>query len=206
MAKKEKQKGSGLFGNLFNRVKEKVKQVFAPKKDKPKQPTEAKRHAKPQQIHEDKPKQVTAQTTQQPPKPKEPKPIQQIKKDIQQKREEYTPTEPQQPHVENTSNDTTLFATITIEHYRAELGYYPNSAKPKLSAWLDNLIETNGAEAVAEMIQDATASGVELTSKIAYDDELLSGYVADMLNYLPDITDWYKAEILDEFETWTDLY
>lgn len=92
------------------------------------------------------------------------------------------------------------FTHQIIEMFRYKIRVFPKVAEPILSAWLDMMIEKMGADPVAYMLQEAAANGLILDYTIAYSEERIQGYIAQMLDFLPDITDEWKAEIMEAFE------
>lgn len=94
-----------------------------------------------------------------------------------------------------------IFADTVIANYRAQIHAYPQYAEPLLSEWLDLMIADYGKEDVALMLQNGAEAGVVVTHEIAYDDEYITTYVTQMLDYLPGLTKGLKADILDQFET-----
>ena len=50
------------------------------------------------------------------------------------------------------------------------------------------------------MLQNGAEAGVVVTHEIAYDDEYITTYVSQMLDYLPGLSKGLKADILDQFE------
>lgn len=93
-----------------------------------------------------------------------------------------------------------IFADTVISNYRMQIHAYPNYAEPLLTEWLDQMIDQYGKEDVALMLQNGAEAGVVVTHEIAYDDEYITTYVSQMLDYLPGLSKGLKAEILDQFE------
>lgn len=119
--------------------------------------------------------------------------------------ENLTPPTPEQEIPENINTDTSFFAETIIGNYRQQLRKFPIHAEPLLGQWLDKLIAEHGIEDVATMLQAGASEGNLLTFEIAYSMEKMEGYIAEMLTYLPEMTDWYKAEVMEQFETWVEL-
>lgn len=92
------------------------------------------------------------------------------------------------------------FTHQIIEMFRYKIRVFPKVAEPILSSWLDMMIEKMGADPVAYMLQESAANGLILDYTIAYSEERIQGYIAQMLDFLPDITDEWKAEIMEGFE------
>ena len=223
----------GLFGNLFSRIKGKIEEI-RDKRKQPKQPTQpAPQPKKPTQTTPPK-SQPKKPTQPAPPKPQPKKstkatlvkptkttPVKQVpvkpvedNNDWNMSPEEikfasmttYEVTEYEKRHGKiSVAPNMNFFAETVIGNFRRELQHFPAKAEPKLNQWLDRVISEYGTEDVANMLQSGRENGLVVTPDIAYDDELLEGYISDMLDYLPDMTDWYKAEIMDSMEEWYDV-
>ncbi len=115
-----------------------------------------------------------------------------------------TPSGEQHERTDSTNTDPSFFAKVVISNYLWECQKFPNSAYPVIKDWIERLINSRGEESVAQMLQDGAEAGLVLTYDIAYSEKLY-GYLADMLNYLPDSTDWEKEEIMEQFESWEDI-
>lgn len=130
---------------------------------------------------------------------------QQRQQQIDTQRSYYTPEEPETEPQDTVNEDNSFYVESIILHYLQEISHYPSHAEPILRNWLNSLIDKYGKADVAKMLQDGAEAGVILTREIAYDDELLQGYISDMLDYLPEMEDWAKADVLDSFDSWTDI-
>ena len=124
---------------------------------------------------------------------------------VRENRKKYTPEEPKQEYQDNVNDGESFFVDTVIRNYLEEISYYPSKAQPVLWQWLNSLIDKYGKEDVAVMLQDGAEAGVVLTREIAYDGEKLQGYISDMLDYLPEMTDWGKEDILDSFDDWVNI-
>lgn len=90
-----------------------------------------------------------------------------------------------------------------IANFMGSLSKYNIDFQNKMRSWLNGLINEypNGREAgksaVAQMLHEGAENGVVVTYRIAYSDEMLSEFMADMLDYLPsDVRT--KADIMEE--------
>ena len=119
--------------------------------------------------------------------------------------EPYRPQQPTQPHPPVVNESDSFYSDTIIKLYRDALKYYPQHAEPLLNNWLDSLIAKYGKDDVATMIQQASSNGVILTYEIAYDTYKMHAYIAEMLNYLPEMTPEWASVILDEFDEWNDI-
>lgn len=101
---------------------------------------------------------------------------------------------------ENISNDTSFFDKVTITNYRGMIRPVNQYAHDLLTAWLDNIIAKHGEHKTAVMLNKGAENGVLLSYKVLYDKDKLHQYIAEMLNYLPEVTTEFKAEIMDALE------
>ena len=93
-------------------------------------------------------------------------------------------------------------ADIIINNFRTDvIGRFPESAGPILNRWLDGLLAQQDKEDVANMLETASANGVVIDYKVAYNTEALMGAIADFMDYL-DTTPGFKQDLMDilEFE------
>lgn len=82
------------------------------------------------------------------------------------------------------NTDKLSFSYIVIRNYRDMIKTFPKVAYPILSQWLDDLISEYGEWETALMLDEGLRSGLVLTKEIAYDENKLQDYMADMENYL----------------------
>lgn len=98
------------------------------------------------------------------------------------------------------------FTDIVLSNFHAQLMQFPNAeGVPLLLAWFDKLIEDNGKEAVAQMLQDGADQGIILTWETVYKAVNTKTYMTEMMNHLPDQGKIYSEQIMDmmeQFEWW----
>lgn len=91
-------------------------------------------------------------------------------------------------------------ADIIINNFRSDvIGRFPESAGPILNRWLDGLLAQQDKEDVANMLETASANGVVIDYKVAYNTEALMGAIADFMDYL-DTTSGFKQDLMDTLE------
>lgn len=90
-----------------------------------------------------------------------------------------------------------------IGNFMGSVSKYNTDFQTKMRSWLNGLINDYpqgreaGKAAVAQMLHEGAENGVVVTYRIAYSDEMLSEFMADMLDYLPsDVRT--KADIMEE--------
>lgn len=101
---------------------------------------------------------------------------------------------------ENISEDATFFDAVVISGFRSHVRQFNERASNLLLSWLDKILSTNDAHAVATMLNDGAESGLILTYQIVYSQDKLTQYISEMLNYLPEAGPLFKAEIMDAME------
>lgn len=127
------------------------------------------------------------------------------KESVEQKRQQYIPPKEEQLRQERINTDSSFYSDAIIANYRNQLRQYPAMAEPMLTNWLDYMIAEHGKDDVAKMLEDGAKNGVVLTFEIAYSEDKLVGYIADLMDWLPEMTDWYKAELMEQFEMWEEI-
>lgn len=108
------------------------------------------------------------------------------------------PTQPV-PEVKILEDDD-YWADRILSNYRSFVRGFNEGAQARLFTWLDAIIAKRGKQDVAEMLEAGAAAGVLVNYQIAYDEKLLTAYINKMLDYLPDIGEIEKEDILESIE------
>lgn len=99
----------------------------------------------------------------------------------------------------NPSDDSGMWDRNIINNFLESVAHFPKVAYPIISRWIFNLIDEYDIHTVAEMLEDGLENGNVFTYEIAYDEEKISDYMADMENYLQvPVED--KADVMDALE------
>lgn len=100
---------------------------------------------------------------------------------------------------------------VFITNFRATLDNWNEALRNVVNDWIDHLIAEYGKHDVAVMLADGTASGCVITYQEAYDSSKLKDYMAEMIDFLPEITQWgkdelneYTEELLFEGSSWSE--
>jgi hypothetical protein len=115
-----------------------------------------------------------------------------------------TPQPPQQ------NNDYIPVTDTVISNFRWYIKGFPSRISDKVLNWLDNLISTAGVNRVAQMLEDNSSKLSDYLTRTGYDSEgAVVEYCTDMLNYLPEMTDNDRADLMEDFESedgtgWSD--
>lgn len=118
---------------------------------------------------------------------------------------QYTPPQPEQEHEDKINTDTSFFVDSVIQSWLDEIHHFPKMAEPILKQWYNELLTRYTKEDIATMLEEGARAGLLLNYDIAYDGEKLAGYMSDMLDFYPEMTEWEKADIMEQFESWEDL-
>lgn len=101
------------------------------------------------------------------------------------------------------------FATVVITNYLAELNKWEHANKEqvrlnagRVTNWIMTLLEKNGKETVARMIEQGAQDGIILDFWTLYNDQLTSEYMTEMVRKFPGMNgedrDAMRKEIADE--------
>lgn len=93
-----------------------------------------------------------------------------------------------------------FFYKNIIYQFLEELSTYNHPGARKLEYWVNALIEQNGEEDTAIMLQTGAEQGLILTFETVYDETERNNYIQQMINYLPDIGELTKEDLLHDFE------
>lgn len=106
---------------------------------------------------------------------------------------------------ENISEDTSFFDAVVITGFKSHVRQFNEHASNLLLSWLDRILATNDAHDVATMLNDGAESGLLVTYQIVYSQDKLTQYMSQMLDYLPEAGELFKAEMMDAMEQEEDF-
>lgn len=93
------------------------------------------------------------------------------------------------------------FDRTIISNWKSYVLGFPPSISVKLLGWINALIFENGEESVATMLEEAPAELRDYLTRLGYDsDTAVEEYCADLINYLPDVSEQYKSDFMELFE------
>lgn len=101
---------------------------------------------------------------------------------------------------ENISKDTSFFDAVVISGFKAHVRQFNEHASNLLLSWLDKILATNDVHDVATMLNDGAEAGLIVTYQIVYSQDKLTQYMSEMLDYLPEAGELFKAEMMDAME------
>lgn len=100
-----------------------------------------------------------------------------------------------------------FFAKAVIQQYRTELNKWRPAFQDKINAWLDRVFESvrrneddigmSAERAVAQMLEQGRQNGLILTWVEAYNEEVCTYYMTQMINYLPEIGQMFVDEMTE---------
>lgn len=101
------------------------------------------------------------------------------------------------------------YSEVIIANYRREIARFPGPIyEMVIGGWLNPLIHEQGIDNVAKMIEDSPEKLKEYLNRVAYGDSAsaVADYTANMLNYMPDMTESRKRDLQEAFETYGSFY
>ena len=107
-------------------------------------------------------------------------------------------------------NITSDEVNLIIKNFQDSYSKYNPQAQEILDRWLGNLRALKGDEAVAQMISDARANGLNVTSNIVYGN-MIESFIQDFMDYLPEedqLGELEFADLMDSIEMqedWGDI-
>lgn len=108
---------------------------------------------------------------------------------------QYTLQEP--PEYSSFPNE----ADIIIQNFRADvIVRFPENAGPILERWLTDIERLYDRNDIATMLQEAANNGVMIDYKVAYNNDMLMGAIADFMDFLPDASEGVKQDLMDAIE------
>ena len=106
---------------------------------------------------------------------------------------------------ESISEDETFFDAVIITNFKAHVRQFNEHASNLLLSWLDRILATNDVHDVATMLNDGAEAGLIVTYQIVYSQDKLTQYMSEMLDYLPEAGELFKAEMMDAMEEEEDF-
>lgn len=96
--------------------------------------------------------------------------------------------------------DRNFFSYQVIENFKVNANKFNINFSTKIISWINMLIDKYGEDAVSEMLEAGARDGKLINYQMAYDGRLLNQYIASMLDYLPDVGEIMKEDILEAVE------
>lgn len=106
---------------------------------------------------------------------------------------------------ENISEDESFFDAVVITGFKAHVRQFNEHASNLLLSWLDRILATNDVHDVATMLNDGAEAGLIINYQIVYSQDKLTQYMSEMLDYLPEAGELFKAEMMDAMEEEEDF-
>lgn len=133
------------------------------------------------------------------PQPKKP----QTKK----KQKKIKTRQPQQPKQgKEKTMPPELFVGAVIDNFLKSLEIYSPRTQSLMKSWLNNLRAKRGDDAVATMLEEGGSHGTVFTWEMSYDDNLRVEFISRMLEYLPEIGEMEKEDIIESVYDDVDNY
>lgn len=106
---------------------------------------------------------------------------------------------------ENISEDESFFDAVVITGFKAHVRQFNEHASNLLLSWLDRILATNDVHDVATMLNNGAEAGLIVNYQIVYSQDKLAQYMSEMLDYLPEAGELFKAEMMDAMEEEEDF-
>lgn len=97
-----------------------------------------------------------------------------------------------------------LYDRIVISNFRALISQFNEYARNELTRWLNAIIAQTSEHETAVMLDRGAENGLILTYKFVYNRQLLFEYMANMIDYLPEVGEFTKESIMDAVQTEED--
>lgn len=101
---------------------------------------------------------------------------------------------------ENISEDESFFDAVVISGFKTHVTHFNEYASNMLLKWLNRILKTSDTHDVAKMLNDGAEAGLLVTYQIVYSQDKLTQYMSQMLNYLPEVGQLFKDEMMDALE------
>lgn len=97
--------------------------------------------------------------------------------------------------------DYTSADTVIINQFHNYLSSFPRNLVSPISQLIKNLEFTNGKRDVAEMLNNLPEKFHECLARYGYDsNSAVSDFATQMVEYMPNISDEYKKDLMERFE------
>lgn len=101
----------------------------------------------------------------------------------------------------NPTYNEDFFYDVIISQYKTYVLEFDSPIAGRLIRWLDDLLAKYGKEEVTGMLQYGAEHGLIVDYRIMYSDENSRQYMTEMLNYLPDLGQLERDELIDAIES-----
>lgn len=92
------------------------------------------------------------------------------------------------------------FSKIVISSFKGYVDNFASEVSYIFINWINELIRQYGEDDVADMLETAKQAGVFPSWEHASDAPMATKLIAEMMDYLPDASEWFKNELVEKFE------
>jgi hypothetical protein len=110
---------------------------------------------------------------------------------------DYEPVSKPEPIIDD---DFPSFSDIVISNFLAEVARFPEVAYPLFKSWIDGLLTQYPKDDIATMLEEAKSNGLFPDYSVAYRRDLVLSMIADMMDFLPNSSDWFKKDLAEKLE------
>lgn len=95
----------------------------------------------------------------------------------------------------------TEFTDIVIANFKSDILRFPKEISDRVLSLVNQIITQQGANAVAEALQNMPETFYQILRRVGYDSEsAMQELSTSLINYLPDVSEQYKCDLMDAFE------
>lgn len=92
------------------------------------------------------------------------------------------------------------YNSAVFNNFYENINKYNDAFRTNMANWIEGLRNRFGDDAVANMLQKGAENGVVIVYTMAYSQEKMLEYISAMLDYLPEVGEITRAEILEAVE------
>ena len=93
--------------------------------------------------------------------------------------------------------DEDFYDYSVVENFRSQVIRYPRGFATQMLAWVNRVVKEKGIKSASQMLQDGFSSGLEITAETMYKEDSFNKFIDAMMNFIPDIGEFEKVNILD---------
>ena len=90
---------------------------------------------------------------------------------------------------------------VIINNFKSQILHFPKEISDKVIAFINTLINEQGADSVAYSLEHMPLQFHEILNKTGYDsNSAMQEFTSSLVEYLPDASDAYKKDLIEAFE------
>lgn len=94
------------------------------------------------------------------------------------------------------------YGEIVVGNFKAEMARMPGGNGDRIIGFINDIINREGIDSVAEMLEEANNAGKMPSYNFlaSGQEEMVIEALGEMLDFLPDVSDTFKRDVIEEFE------